>query len=61
MRKDRSRPDPSVDQSLPHDNDREERQPYAKEHEDYARGVIKPPEEQVGKGRKTGDAPPQRR
>ena len=34
--------------SLPHDGDREERQPYARELEDYKHGVIAPPEEQVG-------------
>jgi hypothetical protein len=34
--------------SLPHDRDREERQPYARELEDYKHGVIAPPEEQVG-------------
>jgi hypothetical protein len=34
--------------SLPHDRDREERQPYAREVEDYKHGVIAPPEEQVG-------------
>ncbi|HEY1780600.1 MAG TPA: hypothetical protein VGG79_09250 [Roseiarcus sp.] len=33
---------------LPHDRDREERQPYAKEIEDYEHGVAAPPEEQVG-------------
>ena len=35
-------------QSLPHDRDRDERQPYAREVEDYKHGVIAPPEEQVG-------------
>lgn len=34
--------------SLPHDRDREERQPYARELEDYKHGVIAPPGEQVG-------------
>jgi hypothetical protein len=34
--------------SLPHDHDREERQPYAREVEDYKHGVAAPPEEQVG-------------
>ena len=34
--------------SLPHDRDREEPQPYARELEDYRHGVIAPPEEQVG-------------
>lgn len=33
--------------SLPHDDDREGRQPYAKEIEDYKHGVIAPPDEQV--------------
>ena len=35
--------------SLPHEGDREERQPYARELEDYKHGVIAPPEEQVGR------------
>jgi hypothetical protein len=35
--------------NLPHDTDREEGQPYAKEIEDYSGGVAKPPKEQVGK------------
>jgi hypothetical protein len=38
----RSRPQPN----LPHDHDREGRQPYAKEVEDYKDGVAIPPEEQ---------------
>jgi hypothetical protein len=59
--KHRSRPDPGADQTLPHNHDRDEQQPYAKEHEDYAQGVVKPPEEQVGKDRKTGETPPERR
>lgn len=33
--------------SLPHDDDREGRQPYAKEIEDYKHGVATPPDEQV--------------
>ena len=33
---------------LPHDHDRETRQPYAKEVEDYQLGVVTPPEEQGG-------------
>ena len=41
-----SKPQPS----LQHDHDREGGQPYAKEAEDYMRGVISPPEEQVAKG-----------
>ena len=39
-----SQPQPS----LPHDQDREGGQPYAKEVEDYAHGVAKPPEDQGG-------------
>lgn len=60
MSKDPSAPDPA-DRSLPHNPDRDEGQPYAKEHEDYARGVAKPPEEQVGKDRDSRDPPPRRR
>ena len=41
----RSRPQPS----LPHDRDREDSQPYAKEVEDYKHGVATPPEEQGGR------------
>jgi hypothetical protein len=33
---------------LPHDQDREGRQPYAREVEDYKHGVAAPPDEQVG-------------
>jgi hypothetical protein len=33
--------------SLPHDDDREGRQPYAKEIEDYKHGVATPPDERV--------------
>ncbi len=33
---------------LPHDRDREGRQPYAKELEDYKHGVVRAPEEQAG-------------
>jgi hypothetical protein len=45
--------------SLPHDRDREDRQPYAKEVEDYKQGVVKPPEEQGGREahRRTTKAP----
>lgn len=48
------RSDPAL--SLPHDHDREGRQPYAKEIEDYGRGVTAPPEQQVGRepNRRTG-------
>lgn len=35
--------------SLPHDRNREERQPYAREVEDYKHGVAAPPAEQVGR------------
>ena len=35
--------------SLPHNDNREETQPYAKEVEDYQQGVTKPPEEQGGR------------
>ena len=35
---------------LPHDHEREARQPYAKEVEDYVIGVATPPEEQGGQG-----------
>jgi hypothetical protein len=34
--------------SLPHDYNREGRQPYAREVDDYKHGVAAPPEEQVG-------------
>ena len=34
--------------SLPHDDDREEQQPYAKEKEDYGRGVATPPQGRTG-------------
>ncbi len=41
--------EPSDDlSSLPHESDRKERQPYARELEDYKHGVAAPPEEQVG-------------
>jgi hypothetical protein len=33
---------------LPHDHDREGRQPYAKELEDYKHGVVRSPKEQAG-------------
>ncbi len=45
-RKDAERSEDS--RSLPHDRDREERQPYARELEDYRQGVVAPPDEQVG-------------
>jgi hypothetical protein len=40
-----SQPQPS----LPHDHTREEGQPYAKEVDDYKKGVARPPEEQGGR------------
>jgi hypothetical protein len=40
--------DSKPQRSLPHDYDREGGQPYAKEVEDYDRGVASPPEGQVG-------------
>ncbi len=40
-------PDAQPQPSLPHDDNRESGQPYAKEFEDYARGVAKPPQEQA--------------
>jgi hypothetical protein len=45
--------------SLPHDHDREDQQPYAKEVEDYKGSVAHPPEEQSGRGadRRTTKAP----
>jgi hypothetical protein len=49
MRTYRSRPHPDAGRSLPHGDARENRQPYATEHEDYNDGVAKPPEEQGGK------------
>ena len=46
------KPDPSrrpeSQPGLPHEQDRDARQPYAKELEDYRHGVAAPPEEQVG-------------
>ena len=47
-------PDSDPQPSLPHDNDRESGQPYAKEVEDYGRGVTSPPEEQKQKASRTG-------
>ena len=48
MTKDRPRPDPGAAASLPHGEARENRQPYAAEHEDYNDSVAKPPAEQSG-------------
>ncbi len=42
-------PDSEPQPSLPHEHDREDRQPYAKEVEDYKHGVANPPEEQGGR------------
>ena len=52
-------PDAEAESELPHDHDREGRQPYAREVEDYGRGVATPPEEQTGRGSnsKTTKAP----
>jgi hypothetical protein len=47
-------PDSEPQPTLPHDNDRESGQPYAKEVEDYGRGVATPPEEQTQKTSRTG-------
>jgi hypothetical protein len=45
--------------SLPHENDREDRQPYAREVEDYKHSVAKPPKEEGGReaNRRTTKAP----
>jgi hypothetical protein len=48
MRKPTSPAGSDLAPSLPHENDREGRQPYAREVEDYQHGVAAPPEEQVG-------------
>jgi len=45
----RRAPTPEAPPSVPHDRDREERQPYAKEVEDYKHGVVTPPDEQGGR------------
>jgi hypothetical protein len=39
-------PRPRPQQNLPRDHDREGRQPYATEVEDYRQGVASPPDEQ---------------
>jgi hypothetical protein len=49
MSKSRPRPMPDPGSNLPHDDARDARQPYAAEHDDYASGVAKPPEQQTGK------------
>lgn len=42
--------DRQAENSPPHDRDRDKRQPYAKEHEEYSGdGVVKPPKEGSGK------------
>ena len=39
-----------AEKPLPHEPDRGQRQPYSKEHEEYSgAGVVRPPEEKVGK------------
>ncbi len=48
MNKHHPRPRPDAAASLPHGQARENRQPYAAEHEDYNDSVAKPPEEQGG-------------
>jgi hypothetical protein len=67
MRKHKSQPQPNTEREQPHDSDRDERQPYAKELDDYAHGVANPPEQQnvgrrpgppVGKGSGKGGAQP---
>jgi len=54
-------PDSGAEPALPHDHDRENRQPYAKEAEDYGRGVATPPKEQTGRRFVPGQAAPARR
>jgi hypothetical protein len=46
MAKRTSPPGSEPQPSLPHDQDREDRQPYAKEVDDYKHGVASPPEDQ---------------
>jgi hypothetical protein len=56
----RTRPPGSEPQpSLPHENDREARQPYAREVEDYKHSVANPPEDGGGReaNRRTTKAP----
>jgi hypothetical protein len=50
IRKPNSSPRSDPETILPHDHDREGRQPYAKEVEDYKHGVVTPPKEQDGDG-----------
>ena len=46
----RQPPNKDAEKPLPHEPDRVQRQPYAKEDEQYSGGgVIQPPEEKVGK------------
>ncbi len=48
-----------AEKPLPHQPERQERQPYAKEDEQYSgAGVVKPPEEKVGK--RDGQNPPRK-
>ena len=54
MRKPISPAPSQPEEILPHDHDREARQPYAKEVEDYQAGVVTPPEEQAGRDRGPG-------
>jgi hypothetical protein len=43
----------------PHEPDRDQRQPYAREHEEYSgAGVVRPPEEKTGKRE---ESPPPRK
>jgi hypothetical protein len=49
----RSRPQIDDETSAPHGLEREKRQPYAAEHEDYRDGVALPPQEGQG-----GQTPP---
>jgi hypothetical protein len=51
----RQPPNKKAETPQPHEPDRDQRQPYGKENEDYSgAGVIRPPEEQVGKRDKPG-------
>jgi hypothetical protein len=52
------RPERDAGESLPHDEARDGRQPYAAEHEDYHDGVAKPPKEtaaRTGRTKKQSD------
>jgi hypothetical protein len=39
--------DPAALKGQPHDGERAQSQPYAAEHEDYAHGPVKPPDQQA--------------